>query len=77
MGVKLKDIIEPKKIDFKDLNQKRGVTVIMVSHDMKNAVAYGTKILHMATHVQFFGPTDEYMKTEAFARLSGGAHHND
>ena len=62
---------------IKDLNQKRGVTVIMVSHDMKNAVAYGTKILHMATHVQFFGPTDEYMKTEAFARLSGGAHHND
>lgn len=61
---------------IKDLNQKRGVTVIMVSHDIKNAVAYGTKILHMATHVQFFGSTEEYVKTEAFKRLSGGVRHD-
>ncbi|MGN1059271.1 MAG: metal ABC transporter ATP-binding protein, partial [Clostridia bacterium] len=38
---------------IKDLNQNRGVTVIMVSHDINSAVKYGTKILHMATHVLF------------------------
>lgn len=62
---------------IRDLNQKRGVTIVMVSHDMKNAVTYGTKILHMATHVLFFGTAEEYIETEAFARLSGGVRHAD
>ncbi|MBR5236131.1 MAG: metal ABC transporter ATP-binding protein [Clostridia bacterium] len=57
---------------IKDLNENRNVTVIMVSHDIKNAVEYGTKILHMATHVQFFGTTKDYIKTEAYARMIGG-----
>ncbi len=60
---------------IKDLNRERGVTVIMVSHDMKNAVEYGTKILHMATHVQFFGTVEDYIQTEAYARLTGGVCH--
>ncbi len=57
---------------IQDLNRKRGVTVIMVSHDIKNAVEYGTKILHMATHVVFFGTAEAYTATEAYARLAGG-----
>ncbi len=57
---------------IKDLNENRNVTVIMVSHDIKNAVEYGSKILHMATHVQFFGTTEDYMKTEAYAHMIGG-----
>ncbi len=61
---------------IKELNENRGVTIIMVSHDMKSAVEYGTKILHMATHVQFFGTVADYVKTEAFARLSGGERHD-
>ncbi len=60
---------------IKDLNQKRGVTVIMVSHDIKNAVAYGTKILHMATRVKFFGSAESYVQTEAYQKLSGGVSH--
>lgn len=61
---------------IKTLNRDRGVTVIMVSHDIKNAVEYGTKILHMATRVQFFGTAEEYVKTEAYQRLSGGVCHD-
>ncbi len=57
---------------IRKLNQEHGVTVIMVSHDIKNAVLYGTKILHMATHVLFFGSTEEYLKTEAYHKLMGG-----
>ncbi|MBQ9914575.1 MAG: metal ABC transporter ATP-binding protein [Clostridia bacterium] len=57
------------------LNRERGVTVIMVSHDIIHAVAYGTKILHMATHVQFFGTAADYVKTEAYQKLSGGVSH--
>ena len=61
---------------IRDLNQKHGVTVIMVSHDIQNAVTYGTKILHMATHVLFFGTKADYIKTEAYARLTGGVRHD-
>ncbi len=57
---------------IKDLNQKRGVTVIMVTHNIKSAMECGTKILHMATHVLYFGKTEDYAKTEEYARLSGG-----
>jgi len=60
---------------IKNLNRKRGVTVIMVSHDIKNAVEYGTKILHMATQVVFFGTTEAYLETPAYAHLLGGALH--
>lgn len=61
---------------IRNLNQKQGVTVIMVSHDIKNAVTFGTKILHMATHMLFFGTTAEYMKTDAYNRLLGGVRHD-
>ena len=61
---------------IKDLNQKHGVTVLMVSHDIKNAVEFGTKILHMATHVVFFGTTEDYIETEAYRLLLGGALHD-
>ena len=61
---------------IKNLNKNRGVTVIMVSHDMVNAVAYGTKILHMATHVKFFGTVADYVQTEAYAGLVGGVRRD-
>ncbi len=53
------------------LNREHGVTVIMVSHDMKMAVRYGNKILHMQTSAAFFGPTEEYKKTGAYQRMMG------
>jgi len=61
---------------IKTLNKERGVTVIMVSHDIKNAVEYGTKILHMATQVVFFGNTCDYIKTQAYLHLLGGGGHD-
>ena len=32
---------------IKDLNKKENVTIIMVSHDIKNALNYATHILHL------------------------------
>ncbi|MBE7022664.1 MAG: ABC transporter ATP-binding protein [Ruminococcaceae bacterium] len=61
---------------IRDLNRQRGVTVIMVSHDIKNAVEYGTKILHMATQVVFFGDAAAYKETPAYLHLLGGAYHD-
>lgn len=61
---------------FDKLNHEQGVTIIMVSHDIHNAVHYGNKILHMARGWYFSGTTEEYMKTETFHTMAGGCFHH-
>lgn len=58
-----------------ELNAKRGITVIMVSHDIPSAVKFGSKILHMNMHSAFFGTTAGYMKTDVYKRMMGDAVH--
>lgn len=45
---------------IKDLNEKDGMSVVMVSHDIPSAVRYATKILHLDSVSTFFGTADEY-----------------
>lgn len=54
------------------LNREHGVTVIMVTHDIKNSVEYSTKILSMEHEGDFFGTTEEYMKTPTAKLIFGG-----
>ncbi|MBO5421388.1 MAG: metal ABC transporter ATP-binding protein [Clostridia bacterium] len=54
------------------LNRDHGVTVIMVTHDIKNSLEYATKILSMEHDGDFFGTTEEYMKTPAAKLIFGG-----
>ena len=53
-----------------DIN-KKGITVVMVSHDIGSAVKYGSKILHMGTELKFFGSAQEYMKTDIYRKMTG------
>ncbi len=53
------------------LNKKRGVAVIMVSHDIAGAVRYSDKILHIGSGVEFFGTTEEYLASDLGKRFSG------
>lgn len=58
----------------RDLNQT-GATIIMISHDVKTAVEHADKILHIGNSAEFFGPTEDYLRSEAgrrFLRQSGG-----
>ena len=48
---------------IKDLNKKENVTIIMVSHDIKNALNYATHILHLEQENDFFGTVEEYKKS--------------
>ena len=48
---------------IKDLNKKENVTIIMVSHDIKNALNYATHILHLEQEKDFFGTVEEYKKS--------------
>ena len=53
------------------LNKKRGVAVIMVSHDIAGAVKYSDKILHIGSGAEFFGTTEEYIASDLGKRFSG------
>ena len=55
------------------LNREYGVTVIMVTHDVKNSVNFATKILSMEHDGDFFGTPQEYMQTRAAKLIFGGA----
>ena len=57
------------------LNAEQGITVIMVSHDIRSAVQCGNKILHMDTHSAFFGTREAYMKTDICRRMMGVHTH--
>lgn len=49
---------------IKELNAKDNLTIIMVSHDLENAMKYSNKILHMDEKDYFFGTKEEYLKSK-------------
>ena len=57
---------------IKDLNKKENVTIIMVSHDIKNALNYATHILHLEQENDFFGTVEEYKKSNVSNMFWGG-----
>jgi zinc transport system ATP-binding protein len=61
---------------IKKLNSEQNITVIMVSHDIKSAVTFGNKILHMKTSPLFFGLTADYLSTDLCKRMMGAAVHD-
>lgn len=54
------------------LNKKENVTVIMVTHDIKNALGYATHILHMEQDTEFFGTVEEYRNSNVSNMFLGG-----
>lgn len=49
------------------INREIGITVIMISHDILEAIPYATHILHMGREY-FFGTVEAYRKSE-YGRL--------
>lgn len=47
-----------------EINNEKGITVIMVSHDIQNAANHASHILHLGNTQKFFGKTEEYMSSE-------------
>lgn len=56
---------------IKGLN-KEGVTIVMVTHDIKNALNYATHILHLEQDNDFFGTVSEYKKSNVSDMFLGG-----
>jgi len=60
---------------IQELNEKDGITVIMVSHDMEAAVKYAKHILHLSSGGAFFGTVEEYRSSTAGISFMGGHSH--
>ena len=49
-----------------------GITIIMVSHDIKSAVKYSSHILHLNHKPMFFGTTSDYVASDVGRLFLGG-----
>ena len=50
------------------LNRKEGITVIMISHDIRSTLQYATHVLHLGSEV-FFGTLKDYLNSSALMGL--------
>ena len=53
------------------LNREDGVTILMVSHDIRNVVGQADKILHLGQRVLFYGSAEAYRKSGLGQRFLG------
>ncbi len=62
-----------------NLNKKMGITIIMITHDIQNALNYSNKILHLYrdSSKYFFGTKEDYMKHEGYHMCSCGSEHTN
>ena len=56
---------------IEDLNRKEGITVIMITHDIRSTLQYATKVLHLGAEV-FFGSLEDYQNSTALGGLGNG-----
>ena len=61
--------------EIKKLNNE-GVTIIMVTHDIKNALSYASHILHLEQGKEFFGTVKEYKKSKISDSFLGGGQND-
>ena len=54
------------------LHRDRGLTVVMISHDVDAALRYADRILHMAHGATFLGTPDAYRLSPLGMSFAGG-----
>ncbi|WP_028830276.1 metal ABC transporter ATP-binding protein [Proteocatella sphenisci] len=57
---------------IKGINDE-GITIVMVSHDVKTAVKFASHILHLRNKSGFFGTKEDYIKSREYKIFMGGA----
>ena len=53
------------------LNKTEGIAIVMVTHDMENALRCAGRILHAGHKEHFFGTTQEYLNSPMGRRFGG------
>lgn len=56
------------------LHRERGLTVVMISHDIRTALTFADRILHMSQSGIFLGTPEEYRHSELGRAFAGGNH---
>lgn len=54
------------------LNREEGVSILMVSHDIRNMVTQANKILHLGRRVLFYGAAEDYQESKIGRRFLEG-----
>ena len=57
------------------INREYGITILMVSHDLHDALSLATHILHMKADGAFFGTRSAYLESDVYRAFSGGELH--
>lgn len=57
---------------IQNLNKEHGITIVMVSHAIKEAIEHATSILHLSHQDYFYGSAEEYRKSTFGKRFLGG-----
>lgn len=60
---------------MQELNQKHDITILMVSHAIREAVEHASHILHLSQGSYFFGTVKEYEESDAGKYFMGGESH--
>ncbi len=55
-----------------EMRSARGVTVVMISHDIAAAVRHGTHVLHLRNEPLFYGTAEEYARSAVGRGFTGG-----
>ncbi|MGI5172894.1 metal ABC transporter ATP-binding protein [Treponema sp. OMZ 840] len=55
---------------IRSLNKKEGIAVLMVSHDVRRAIANASHILHMNTKALFYGSVEDYKATDLYRAMT-------
>jgi len=61
---------------IRTLSIDMGITIIMISHDIRAAVEYSSHILHLKNRQLFYGKTEEYKQTETGKIFLRGVDEN-
>ncbi len=54
------------------LNREENVAIVMISHNVAEAVKYAKHILHLGENEYFFGTAGEYLESDTGKRFTGG-----
>ena len=60
---------------IKKLNQEFGLTIIMITHDIKDGLFDANKVLHLRREVLFYGSLKDYQKDNLHKCHRGGLDH--
>lgn len=60
---------------IKKLNQEFGITIIMITHDVKDGLFDANKVLHLRREVLFYGTLEDYQKDGLHNCHRGGLAH--